>query len=166
MKPSDAFVALINQHRAILHKICRLYADSNHDRQDLYQEIMIQLWKSFPGFRNESLFGTWLYRVALNTAIGGLRKKKVKTVNYEPGQMQGLPQMEQTNDEEMQLQLLYKAMGQLNEIDRAMVMLYLEDKSYDEMEAILGISQNNLRVKMNRVREKLRKLIKQEGHGA
>jgi RNA polymerase sigma-70 factor (ECF subfamily) len=156
------FVSLIQEHQALIHKVCNLYGNTLPDREDLFQEIVIQLWKAYPKFRGESKFSTWLYRIALNTAISGLRRKKNHITSYEPGHLPVEIQEEAYDQQrEEQLQQMYGAIRQLSEVERALVMLYLEDKSYDEMEDILGINQNNLRVKMNRVKEKLRKLTNQ-----
>jgi RNA polymerase sigma-70 factor (ECF subfamily) len=127
---------------------------------------VIQLWKAYPRFRGDSKFGTWLYRIALNTAISDLRKQKKHIQSVEPDQLPTEIQDIQYNKErEEKLQQMYRAIHQLPEIERGIVMLYLEDKSYEEMEEILGINQNNLRVKMNRIKEKLRKLTKVVEHG-
>lgn len=150
----------------MLYKVCNLYCAIEPDRQDLFQEIVIQLWKSYPKFRGESKFSTWLYRIALNTAISDLRRQKHKVVSVEPDRLPlGLQDLQYNLNKEEQLQKLYTAINQLTEIEKAIVMLYLEDKSYDEMEDVLGINQNNLRVKMNRIKEKLRKLTKAVEYG-
>lgn len=150
----------------MLFKVCNLYCEHAFERQDLFQEIVIQLWKAFPGFRGESKFSTWLYRIALNTAISDLRRKKKHIVSIEPESLpDGIEDIESYKEKEEKLIQLYKAINQLTEIEKAIVMLYLEDKSYDEMEDILGINQNNLRVKMNRIKEKLRKLTKAVEYG-
>ena len=132
------------------------------DREDLFQEIVIQLWKAYPKFRGDSKFSTWLYRIALNTAISGLRKQRNHITSFEPERLP-VEMLDEAYDHqrEEQLERMYEAIRQLSEVERALVMLYLEDRSYDEMEDILGINQNNLRVKMNRVKEKLRKLTNQ-----
>jgi RNA polymerase sigma factor (sigma-70 family) len=138
-----------------------MYAYTDADRQDLFQEMVIQLWRAYPKFKGESKLSTWMYRIAINTAITGLRKKKDFITSCEPGSFP-----EYISDDnpgmaaEEQLQQLYKAIGQLNEIEKAIIMLYMEDRSYTEMEDILGISEGNLRVKMNRIKEKLRQLTK------
>lgn len=150
----------------MLHKVCNLYCDTEYDKQDLFQEIVIQLWRAYPRFRGDSKFSTWLYRIALNTAISDLRKQKNLIKSVEPDLLPTEIQDIQYNKEkEEKLAQLYKAIHQLPEIERGIVMLYLEDKSYEEMEDILGINQNNLRVKMNRIKEKLRKLTKAVEHG-
>lgn len=156
------FVQLINQHQALIHKVCNLYGHTLPDREDLFQEIVIQLWKAYPKFRGESKFSTWMYRIALNTAISGLRRRKTHITSFEPERLPTNIQEEAYDrHREDQLQQLYAAIRELSEVERALVMLYLEDKSYEEMEDILGINQNNLRVKMNRAKEKLRKLTNQ-----
>lgn len=153
------FEKRIREHRLLIYKVCRLYAYTDADRQDLFQEIVIHLWKAYPSFQGLSQFSTWLYRVAINTAITGLRRQKHIIVSYEPG---ALPsnQAEEVGPEEEQWHLLMSAIEKLNEIEKAIVMLYMEERTYEEMEAILGIGQGALRVKMSRIKDKLRKLTK------
>jgi RNA polymerase sigma-70 factor (ECF subfamily) len=151
----------------MLFKVCNLYCRQEFERQDLFQEIVIQLWRAFPGFRGEAKFSTWMYRIALNTAISDLRKKKKHIITTEPdGLPDGIDDITNYQEKEDRLKQLYTAINQLTEIEKAIVMLYLEDKSYDEMEDILGINQNNLRVKMNRIKDKLRKLTKAVEYGS
>ena len=158
--PAILFEKEIKQHELLIHKVCRIYAYTNTDRQDLFQEIVIQLWKAYPKFKGQSKFSTWLYRVAINTAITGLRKKKDFIQYHEPDKLPMNISDSHNSDEEDQLQQLYAAVEKLNEIEKAIVMLYLEDKTYEEMEDILGMTSGNLRVKMNRIKEKLRQLTK------
>jgi RNA polymerase sigma factor (sigma-70 family) len=157
------FEKLITEHELLLYKVCRIYAYTDADRQDLFQEIIIQLWKAYPKFKGNAKFSTWLYRVAINTAITGLRKKKDFITLYEPSALPECLSDDNTGHEkEERLQQLYKAIEQLNAIEKAIVMLYMEDRSYEEMEDILGISGGTLRVKMNRIKEKLRQLAKND----
>lgn len=161
------FVQLINTHQALLHKISNLYAHSGEDKKDLFQEMVVQLWKAWPQFRGEAKISTWMYRIALNTAISSLRKQeRSPKLSYPENAPEGLIAEAFNPQQEEQLKQLYAAIGKLPEIERALVMLYLEDKSYDEMEEILGINQNNLRVKMNRIKDKLRKLTKEADYGS
>lgn len=161
------FVRLINEHQAMLHKVCNVYGHSGEDKKDLFQEMVIQLWKAWPKFRGEAKFSTWMYRIALNTAISGLRKKdRSPKLSFPEHAPEGLIAENFNPQQEEQLKQLYKAIGELPEIEKAIVMLYLEDKSYDEMEEILGINQNNLRVKMNRIKDKLRKRTKEVEYGS
>lgn len=154
------FEERVKGHELLLHKVCRIYAYTDADRKDLFQEMVIQLWKAYPKFRGDAKFSTWMYRVALNTAITGLRRKKDFITAYDPATLPAHFAEETSNPEEDQLQQLYAAIEQLNQVEKAIVMLYMEDRSYEEMEEILGMSQGNLRVKMNRIKEKLRQLTK------
>lgn len=154
------FVALLEEHQNIVHKVCRLYTNNQEAHNDLFQEITIQLWKAFPKFRGEAKFSTWMYRVGLNTAITLYRKSK-RTINtYEIESFQFKLKVEDYDDtEEQQLKLLYAAVHQLNDIEKALVFLYLEDKDYGEISETLGISEVNARVKMNRVKTKLKTIL-------
>jgi RNA polymerase sigma factor (sigma-70 family) len=155
------FEQQVRMHEALLHKVCRLYAHTDADRQDLFQEIVIQLWRSYPKFRGEAKRSTWMYRVALNTAITGLRRKKDFINSYDPATLPAhLADDNSALLKEEKLQEMHVAIARLNEVERAIVMLYMEDKSYEEMEEILGMTQGNLRVKMTRIKEKLRQLTK------
>ena len=149
----------ISQNELLISKVCRIYAYTNADRKDLFQEIVIQLWKAYPKFKGEAAFSTWLYRVAINTAITRLRKEKYFITSYEPAALPVAVWDEAEGETaEEQWQQLYAAIEQLNQIEKAIILLYMEDTSYAAMEDILGISQGNLRVKMNRIKEKLREL--------
>jgi len=149
----------IRENELQLHKVCRVYADTDADRQDLFQEIIIQLWRSFPNFKGNAQLSTWLYRIAINTAITGLRKKKDLIQYVEPSQLP-VHATHDYNEIEEQSAELSRAINSLNDIDKAIVLLYLEERTYEEMEDILGITQGNLRVKMNRIKDKLRRLTK------
>lgn len=156
--PAIPFERLIKDNERLIYKVCRVYAYTRSDRDDLYQEIVLQLWHAWPRFRAEAKFSTWLYRVAINTAITGLRRQKKFIDSCDPAQLP-LHQVEERNEDD-QLKELYRAIEQLNQIDKAIVMLYLEEKTYEEMEEIMGISNSTLRVKMARIKEKLRQLTK------
>lgn len=154
----DAFTEQIAGNEALIWKVCRLYGQTEQDRQDLFQEIMVQTWRSFDQFRGEAKFSTWLYQVAINTALSGIRKKQ-RTIPVVQRDM--MPEMTDHSSppEDEQLQQLYDAIAKLGGIEKALTLLYLEDRSYKEMETILGVSESTLRVKMTRVKEKLRQLI-------
>jgi RNA polymerase sigma-70 factor (ECF subfamily) len=154
------FIALIDQHQLLIWKVCNVYAFTNHDRQDLFQEIVIQLWQSHAGFNGNSKFSTWLYRVALNTAVTRLRKKKPDLHFLESAELTASANLSTEAGTDDPIRLMYASIEQLNEIERAIVMLYLEDKSYAEMEEILGINQGALRVRMNRIKDKLKTITK------
>lgn len=151
------FSELIEKHQAIIHKITMVYADGQLNREDLFQEICLQLWRSYPNFRNESKFSTWMYRVALNTAISDIRKKKTD-IHFEQLHDNNRLQTE-PSDEKEKVKLLHHAISQLNRIDKAIILLWLEEKSYDEIAAILGISKTNVSVKLVRIKHKLEEMI-------
>lgn len=154
------FVSNLEKHQNIVHKICRMYTNDQESHNDLFQEITIQLWNAYPKFRGDSKFSTWMYRVALNTAITLYRKSKkdLRTQNYD--EVSFKIKADDYNDEvEKQLQLMYKAVKELNDIDKALVFLYLEDQSYREISEMLGISEVNARVKMNRIKKALRNIL-------
>lgn len=155
----QGFEVLINENNGIIWKICRMYQQDEDDQKDLYQEIVLQIWKTLPRFRGESKISTWIYRVALNMAISGFRKNK-----RQPGHEridERVLTMADENDRNKQemIKLLYRAIEKLSAIEKAMILLYLDQKPYNEIAEIMGITQNNLRVKMNRTREKLRNLM-------
>ncbi|MBY0536536.1 MAG: sigma-70 family RNA polymerase sigma factor [Chitinophagaceae bacterium] len=163
LKPDkQQFLQLIKEHELLIFKVCRIYGHTDHERQDLYQEIMIQLWKGFESFRGEAKFTTWMYRVAVYTAISGIRKTKNSKVEYRDPTQIPEPSFhpDDGKEREQQLAALYDAIKTLDEISKAIVMLYLDDKSYQEMEEILGINEAHLRVKMSRIKERLKKLTK------
>ena len=158
----EQFLELIKENNGIIHKVCHLYCHSTHDRQDLFQEILLQLWKAFPKFRNESKISTWMYRIALNTAISDFRKqqRRITTVNGVLPESTDLHDQNPIEQKE-RMAVLQHAVNRLSDIEKALVILYLEEKNYQEMEEVLGIGQTNLRVKMNRIKEKLGRQVGQ-----
>lgn len=158
------FVSLLEGNQNILHKICKLYTSDLDTHQDLFQEMVIQLWKSYPKFKGDSKFSTWAYRVALNTAITLFRSKKTKISTVEWDQnLANIKYEEYSNEEEEKLKYLYDAVRELNDIDKALVYMYLEDKDYAEIAETLGISEVNARVKMNRIKTKLKEMLAKKG---
>ncbi|MDQ6528771.1 RNA polymerase sigma factor [Flavobacterium sp. LHD-85] len=159
------FLNRMESHKGILHKVSKMYMDTSDDQQDLFQEIICQLWKSYDTFRNESQFSTWMYRVAVNTAIVFLKKEKRKVDKYE------MPSENVKEDEsdfyikESQLDHFYKAVQKLEKIDKAIIFYQLEGFSHKEIGENLGISEGNARVKLNRAKEKLKEIIKNQGYG-
>ena len=154
------FVTELEQNQNIVHKVCRLYTNDSDSHNDLFQEITIQLWKAYPKFRGEAKFSTWMYRVALNPAITLYRKSKTSIATQDVEPLAYKIKSEEYNDEEeQQLTLLYSAIKELNDIEKALVFLYLEDKDYREISETLGISEVNARVKMNRVKTKLKTIL-------
>ena len=155
-----SFVTQLETNQNIVHKICRLYTNNSDAHNDLFQEITIQLWKAFPKFRGDSKFSTWMYRVALNTAITLYRKSKRRVATQDFESVSFKISADAYDDTvEVQLKDMYKAVKSLNDIDKALVFLYLENKSYREISETLGITEVNSRVKMNRIKEKLRTIL-------
>ncbi len=155
------FAVLINKHRGIIYKVCNLYLSDAEDKKDLFQEIVLQLWKSFSGFRNESQRSTWMYRVALNTAISNFRKESRKPERLALTEQEfEIPDISDLSTQNERIQMLKHAIDQLTEIEKAIIMLYLEDKSYDEIAEIMGITRSNTGVKLNRIKSKLELIIK------
>ncbi|NSL90184.1 RNA polymerase sigma factor [Chitinophaga solisilvae] len=158
------FLALIEANKGIIHKISRMYMDTQDDQQDLFQEIVCQLWKSYDSFKHQSSFSTWMYRVALNTAIVFLKKEKrqLRTSDQMP---EHIPADDpQAAIRETQLQHFYRAVQKLERLEKALVFYHLENYSHREIAENLGISEGNARVKLNRAKEKLKTLIKQQGY--
>ncbi|TFV95559.1 sigma-70 family RNA polymerase sigma factor [Algoriphagus kandeliae] len=151
------FIAKIEKHQGILHKVCFVYAKDAADRKDLYQEMVLQLWKSYPNFRGNAAFSTWMYRVALNTAITQTKRPKLLTVNTEIPSL--LDDVEATMDASEDVKILYRAISQLNKIEKAIILLWLDEKSYEEIAETIGISVKNVSVKLVRIKTKLADLI-------
>lgn len=153
------FTELLYQNQGIVHKICSLYFNNRIEKEDYKQELIIQLWKAFPSFNNQSKFSTWMYRVCLNAAIDILRKEKtqpqfVKIDNYSLGTMS-----EANNEKNENQEKLYQAIKGLSDIDKAIITLYLDEFSYKEISEIIGISESNTGVKINRIKSLILKSI-------
>ena len=153
------FISLINEHQGLIHKVCIMYENDADVRNDLFQEIVLQLWKSFSSFRGESKISTWMYRIALNTAISGYRKQTRLLKTEDLREMHLNISDAGGDDHDENFQKLQWAIRQLSEIERAMIMMALEEIPYEEIAETIGITQNNVRVRMNRIREKLKKLM-------
>lgn len=154
------FLLDFEQNQNIVHKVCRIYTTNQDAHNDLFQEVVIQLWKNYSKFRGDSKFSTWMYRVALNTAISLYRKstRTIKTQDIDDFTYK-ITSSEYDITEELQLKALYKAIHQLNDIEKALVFLYLENKPYKEISETLGITEVNARVKMNRAKDKLKNIL-------
>lgn len=158
MAAENEFIKLLKEHQKIIYKVCNLYMQSHADREDLFQEITLQSWKAYSNFRGDSKFSTWLYRVALNTAITFFRKEKKKIeINVEQ-----LPEVPDSSFDQIEekTKAMYLAIGELSKIDKAIVMLYLEDYNYSQISEVIGITPNNIAVKMNRIKIKLKEQTK------
>lgn len=151
------FQKIIGQHKGILYKVSHAYCPNEDDRQDLIQEMMIQVWQSIPRYNNQFKISTWLYRISLNVAISFYRKNITRSNKYTMlnEQTAQIPTEEKIT-EERQLNLLEQFINELKEIDKALMILYLEDKSHAEIAEILGMSISNVGTKIVRIREKLK----------
>lgn len=158
------FLELIEQHKGILHKIAKMYMDDIEDQNDLIQEIVLQLWNSFERFKGNSQFSTWMYRVSLNTALTYLKKEKKKATKHTF--IENIDHIDEvdSDEKETQLELFYKAVHELNKIEKALIFLFLEGQSHKEIGANLGITEGNARVKLNRTKEKIQIIIKKYGY--
>jgi RNA polymerase sigma-70 factor (ECF subfamily) len=157
------FVQLVKENQGLVIKVSRLYTNSLEDEQDLFQEIILQLWRSYGSFKGNSKISTWMYRVALNTAITLFRKKTKSPPSDELNELHFINLLETDDEKEQQISLLYKVIKMLPNIERAIVTMYLDDLPYKEIAENLGITEVNARVKMNRLKKTLKELMEQHG---
>ncbi len=153
----QAFLKDIQQHQNIIYKVCNLYRDRREDQEDLFQEIVYQLWKAYPGFKGESKLSTWMYRIALNTAIAAYRKSRIE-ITYPEELPDHVPYAADANSSENE-QLLFRALRTLTDAEKAVISLYLEDYSYQEIAAITGLTESNVGVRLNRIKTKLKERL-------
>lgn len=155
----DEFVQLVRENDVRLRKICRVYADNTEAQRDLYQDILVELWRSFSSFERDAQPGTWLYRVALNTALSHDRSRAVRneaTLDADhPVWTDGVSRPDKRLDRDEKLDRLYAAIDRLDDVDKALVMMYLDEKSYREMGDVLGLSESHVGVKLHRFKNKL-----------
>lgn len=158
MTRDQEFTRLIKENKGIIYKICNSYCADKVDRGDLAQEIIYNLWKSFNSFNNEFKFSTWMYRIALNVAISFYRQeKKFKSHNSISDDLIVFEDdSDAKNEVENNLQLLQDFITELKEIDKAIILLYLDDKSHREIAEITGFTETNVATKINRIKDKLR----------
>jgi RNA polymerase sigma factor (sigma-70 family) len=156
----NEFIKVINENQAIINKICFGYANNVEDRLDLKQEILIQLWKAYPRFNHGSKITTWIYRIALNTAISNFRKAKrnikgrgITHNDYD------IPEIEDNIERNESIRKLYQLIYRLNDLEKAIMLLYLEDQPYSEIAKIVGISETNVATKISRIKLKLKNQI-------
>ena len=154
----DFYTQFILPYAGIIIKICRAYTDNEEDFQDYYQEVCLQLWKSRDNFKGDSKWSTWVYRVSLNVSLSLLRKdKKVNKNSIVLPDVGDESTPNPFNDES--LKLLYQAIKELSETDRAIILLYLDERSYQEIAEIIGLSPNNIGVRITRIKKKLKTLL-------
>ncbi|MGB5229410.1 RNA polymerase sigma factor [Eudoraea sp.] len=159
MGKEESFTRIIRENEGVIFKITTIYTDNGQDQKDLYQEIVYQLWKSFDSFRNESKISTWMYRIALNTAIGQLKKSK-KHSNTTGIDQVILKQTENYDSEfENRLKMVYEHIHQLNILEKGLILLLLEGKKYEEIAEITGLSETNVGTRISRIKQKLKSRI-------
>ena len=150
------FAQLVNEHKSTIYSVCYMFSQDEDEVNDLFQETLINMWKGIDSFRDESMIRTWIYRVALNTCLLQERKKK-KEVQKVPLAMD-VNFFEDTDANATQVRQLHQRIGKLGLVDRAIVMMWLEDMSYDEIGAVMGITPQNVGVKLFRIKEQLKKM--------
>jgi len=155
------FLKQINDNKGILFKICKIYQDDTEDRNDLLQEMTLQLWLAFDSFRGESKFSSWMYRIALNTAIAFFKKQKRRPDDQNlPYDFDKAEEISRAGEEEEKLAMFYKAVQQLNKVEKALIYLYMENQSHEEIATHLGITPVNARVRLSRIKDKLKEITK------
>lgn len=160
MQPTDAtFLRLLRANEGRLRRLSRVYGRDTDDQNDLYQEMLVALWRSLPSFRGDAKVSTWLYRVALNTALSHRRRqvaRKEVSLEDRPADWRDTrPRADERLAEKENVARLYAAIGRLGGVDKALIMMYLDDRSYREMSEVLGLSETNVGVKLHRIRHRL-----------
>jgi RNA polymerase sigma-70 factor (ECF subfamily) len=166
MKPlKEEFLEIVANYQGILHKVNHIYFRSESDREDNFQEILYQLWKSYQTLKNKSSIGSWIYAVSINTSIS--RVKKDSRIEYLENFSESLDtvDMDKEISKQEDLHLLLRAIHNLNEIDKSIMLLYLEEKSYDEISEILGITKSNVGVRINRAKGLLKQNLNHLNYG-
>lgn len=149
----------IKPYSAIIIKICRAYTDTQEDFEDYYQEVCLQIWRTRNNFRGQSDWSTWVYRLALNVSLTMLKKRKNNKQYFTAESLpDGLSEDSQTFADEA-LNQLYGAIKRLSEVDRGVILLYLEERSYQEIAEITGTNANNIGLRINRIKERLKKML-------
>ena len=151
------FSRIVKQHKSTIYTVCYMFSKDADEVNDLFQEVLINLWKGFTSFQGRSDLSTWIWRVSLNTCISCERKKKLDTI---PLSME-INLFEDQDEDSQQIQLLHKRIHQLKPFDRAIVLLWLENLSYEEIGAIVGITAKNVGVRLYRIKEELKKMSNQ-----
>ena len=152
----ERFQNLLEEHKKILYKVCHSYCRNPGDRDDLAQEILVQLWRSFRAFDERLRFSTWMYRIALNVAISFYRRESVRTRHVVPGSEHLLEAIDETGNRPEEVQMLYQWIEDLDPLNKALAILYLDGNNYQEIADILGISQTNVATKISRLKQTLR----------
>ncbi|MFC2188293.1 RNA polymerase sigma factor [Fulvivirgaceae bacterium LMO-SS25] len=159
MEIAKQFTQVIKENEGLILKVCSIYTFNADDRADLYQEIVYQLWKSFGSYKAKAKLSTWMYRVAMNTAIYFLKKEKkeIRTTSLEGSFLQFAEELDKREEEK--IQLLYQHIQMLSLLERGIILLYLESKSHEEIAEVMGLSTTNVGTRLSRIREKLKSQI-------
>jgi RNA polymerase sigma-70 factor (ECF subfamily) len=161
----EEFLEILSNYQGILHKVNLIYFRNKSDREDNFQEIIYQLWKSFPGLQNKNSIGSWIYAVSINTSISKIkRESRIEYREKLPDSIDRIDIIEELSLNE-RYRVLLQAIYNLNEIDKSIMLLYLEEKSYDEISEITGISKSNVGVRINRAKELLKQSLKIQTDG-
>lgn len=158
----DFYNKYILPYAGIIAKICRAYANTNEEYEDLYQEVCLQIWRCYDQFEGKAKWSTWVYRLSLNVCMTTLRTKKVKESVSEVDLVCEAQAVDQSLSHQQSLECLYQGIRQLTETDRALILLYLEEKSYLDIAEITGTNQNNIGVRINRIKSRLTKIISEK----
>ena len=158
----DNFIQIITENQNIIHKICNLYFKTVEEKEDMFQEITLQLWKAFPYFRYEAKVSTWMYRIALNIALTNIKRNKKIPIsnNISDKEFQIKDNYDEGIEKEERNDLLYTSIAKLDEMERAIILLYLDEKSYSDIAEITGLTKTNVGVKITRIKAKLEKIIR------
>lgn len=156
-KIEHEFLSVIKEYERVIYKVCYMYAGKNTPLNDLYQEVVLNIWKAFTKFRGDSKISTWIYRIALNTCISFIRKEKnIPEIIALTQEINALT--EEQDDLQVLLKELHLLINQLGALDKSIILLYLEEKSYEEISEITGLTLTNVATKLSRIKEKLRKM--------
>jgi RNA polymerase sigma-70 factor (ECF subfamily) len=158
------FVERVYAAQGILHRICAVYTQDKESHNDLRQEILLQLWRSYSSFRNQSTFSTWMYRVALNTALMYRRKQKRNSLRVSIDDVSPPQAEDHSASDDEDVQLLYRCIQELPRLDRAVILMQLEQKSYQEIANVTGLSEGNVSVRIVRIKQKLRTMLEERGY--
>ncbi len=153
MSKEGDFTSLYNQYAPGILKLCRGYAGDIDLAQDLLHETFISVWNNMHKFRQDASWGTWIYRIGVNTCLGYFRKKNLVTVNIDQPEFESINHHHE--DKEQAIALLYKSISQLEKTDRLIITMVLENNSYEEIAQVFNITENNLRVKIHRIKKQL-----------
>jgi RNA polymerase sigma-70 factor (ECF subfamily) len=171
MEKEAQFTEVVESYRERIYRICCCYVGDGETRKDVFQQVLINIWCSLDGFQSRARIGTWIYRIAINTCLGYLRSEKRRKRVFDDGSVVDLASVrdpaddEERNQREEDVRRLYDCVLRLEPVNRALISLYLEDVSIQEMADILGISEGNVRVKVHRVKSSLKAMMEGEGHG-